>query len=116
MRTGSRSFQPRHWLAAVVVPVTAVAGRGSDDPEAVPAPNQSVFVEGDFDDVPVFRAAAPVQPPSTKDGTTTATYETDTARGDTVMAWYEQNLPTLGWENVDSVVQSSPGVWRGDSV
>ncbi len=116
MRTTSRSLRRRRWLAAVAVPCVALVGCGNDDPAAVPTPDQSIFVEGDFDDVPVFRAATPVQPPSTKDGATTGTYETDTASADTVLQWYEQNLPALGWENVDAVVESSPGVWRGDWV
>jgi hypothetical protein len=113
MSIDSTPFRRTKRLAAAAA-LAAMTACSADSNAEVPSPDQSVFVEGDFDQVPVFRAATPVQPVSTKDGTTTGSYETDTASAATVIDWYEQNLPPLGWKIVDPVVESNPGTWRGD--
>lgn len=103
-------------LGLALIGCTGDDSNVASEPDAIPSPAGTAFTTGGFDDVPVFRGATPIQGPSTEDGTVAATYETQTATAERALRFYEQNLPPLGWEEVDPVTESSPGVWRGDWV
>ena len=105
-------------MSAGILVVALLAGCGDDDasgdPAAQPAPANSQFTEGEFDEIPLFRGASPIQKPTTMDGTTTGSFTTDRGSPETAIRFYEENLPELGWSVVDPVVETSNGVWRGD--
>ena len=100
--------------ALLLMAVVSCNDDSSDDLNAQPAPNQTVFTNGEFDEIPVFRGATLVHGPSTKEGTTTASFETEQGASETALRFYEENLPALGWSVADPVVETSRGVWRGD--
>jgi hypothetical protein len=92
-------------------------GGGRDHgPAAQPATNGTAFTQGDFDEIPVFRGATPIQRPVTKNGSTAASYETKTAEPDRVLAFYQDQLPALGWDVVVPVAEQGQDVWQGSWV
>jgi hypothetical protein len=107
--------------AAAVIATGALAlGACSDDgpsaSEALPTPGPASFGEGAFDDVPVFRGASALQAPTVTDGVVAASYETDTARPETVLRFYAEELPGLGWEATNAPSPTGNQGWRGDWV
>ena len=102
------------FAAAGLLTVASVGCGDTEDPAAQPAPDGTAFVEGDFSEIPIFRAATPLQEPSTDEGVTTASYATETASARRVIDYYAENLPALGWQVVDPPVRSATGVWRAD--
>lgn len=104
-------------VACAAVAALAVGACGDDDGNgAVPAPNGTSFGQGDFDDVPVFRGATPLQDPTRQDGTVTGSYQLTTGTPEEALEFYADQLPGLGWRMVEEPTETSPGVWRGDWV
>lgn len=101
---------------ALAVVASACGDDGPSSPAALPAPERSVFTQGEFDDIPVFRAATPVQGPTEKDGVITTSYETETAAPHTVISFYDRELPAFGWQPIEPVHDSGRRVWRGEWV
>ena len=109
---------PTRRIAALsVVLLVGCANDGpATDPNALPRPSETTFGQGDFDDIPIFRGATPIQGPSTQNGAVAASYETQAGSPETALRFYEDNLPELGWQVVDPVRETSEGVWRADWV
>lgn len=95
---------------------TADDSSGNQDQVAVPSPEVGEFTDGDFDNIPKFRGATPLQSPTKQNGAIAASYETITARPDAVLRFYEANLPELGWTVVDPIAEINPGSWHGEWV
>jgi hypothetical protein len=93
---------------------TACTDDGPGSPDALPVPDATSFGGGTFDDLPVFRGASTLQPQTETDGVVTASYETETARPETVLRFYEDQLPGRGWEVIEPPEATGAEAWRGD--
>lgn len=101
--------------AAVLAPLVLI-GCGDDDDgqDAQPSPFDSTFVEGSFDDVPLYGGASPIGPVSeTEEGVRTGSFAVNTAAPRTIIQFYDQQLPGLGWASVVPVQETSDDTWRG---
>ncbi|MGD9996503.1 MAG: hypothetical protein AB7L17_08860 [Ilumatobacteraceae bacterium] len=101
----------------VAAAAVSISGCGGDDsatgPDAQPATDGTAFTEGDFDNIPIFRGATEIQAPVEKEGNIAASYETKTADPDRVLAFYQDELPRLGWTVVVPVAEIGDNVWKG---
>lgn len=115
LRPRRRPFRQLAALCGLLLVGCADDGNASD-PNALPRPAESTFGEADFDDIPVFRGATPIQPASEEEGAVVASYETQAGSPEQALRFYEENLPDLGWQIADPVRETSEDVWRGDWV
>ena len=109
--TGARR---RGTVAGFSILVVLTGCGDGDAGDAQPATAGTAFVEGAFDELPAFRGATPIQRPTEQDGVTAASFETVTARPDTVMAFYREQLERLGWTEIEPPSEVGRDVWQGD--
>lgn len=107
--------KPRWWGAIGLSILIASTGCGDDDGrDAQPATAGTAFVDGAFDGLPMFRGATPIQRPTEVDGVVAGSFETITARPDTVMSFYRAQLAQAGWTEVEPPSEVGRDVWQGD--
>ena len=108
----------RAGLSAVLVVGVLAAGCGDDAeapdaPEAQPAPDVSVFAEGDFGEVPLYPRSDPAGTRSEKADVTARSYFARGATPEQVLSFYEDDLD--GWTQTEPVRQDNDayrGTWR----
>lgn len=100
---------------AVACGVSALVLTGcgdGDPPEAQPAPGVTRFVEGAFEDIPLFPRTEPVGARHEKNDTTARTYKARNATAEQVLRFYDERLP--GWHQVGPVEKVGATAYRGE--
>lgn len=101
-------------VAAAVVLAGAACG-DEENPDAIPAADGTAFTDGALEGVPLFRAATTIQQPNeARAGVIAASYETITARPDSVIDWYQERLAADGWDEVVAVHEEGRDIWQGE--
>lgn len=97
-------------VGALTLAVTVLAGCGGDDagtdPLAQPAPNDTTFAPGTFDEIPLVTGSDPVAPRSSGGAVTIQSFTVSGWTPERVIAFYAERLP--GWSPVDHV-EEQPG-------
>lgn len=112
----NRRLTPALLLASSLLAVAC----GDDDPsrpEAQPAPGASEFQEGNFDRLPRYPGADPVNDPAIRSDVTTQSFTVATATPEQVIGFYDRELDTAGWRTVQEpqqlgAEQTYRGIWR----
>lgn len=81
-------------LAAVVLVLLVAAGCGGDEqrPSTQPAPDETTFQRGDFEDLPRYPRSEPLGERTEKDGAVARSFEATGATPEAVVEWYRDNL------------------------
>lgn len=114
-RRRGRALGPLAAAACALVLAAGCGGGGASEPEAQPAPDVSVFAEGDFGEIPLHPRSDPIGPRSEKAGVTARSYVTRGATPEQVLRYYEGNLD--GWALVEPVRRDHDayrGTWERD--
>lgn len=102
-------------VAASGVFAAVLAGCGDGDrPEAQPAPDVTRFVEGSFEDVPLFPRSEPVSQRHEKNDTTAQSYKARNTTAEQVLRFYDERLP--GWQQLGPVEKVGATAYRGEWV
>jgi hypothetical protein len=106
-----------HWprrigvvFAAVVVLATAACGDDDARP-AQPAPRNTRFERGLFDEIPRYPRSDPLAPASEQKGVVVQSFGVQGTEPDTVLDWYADQLS--GWANVRRPEPFGRQAWRG---
>lgn len=95
-------------------------GGGTDVGETQPRPNVTTFEQGAFDDLPLHPRSDPIGAPADTGDSEARSYVTVGAEPRGVLAFYEAELPGLGWNAVGPVedlgTESFRGRWTRDDL
>jgi hypothetical protein len=134
-RHGRTVPRRRHFaaVAAAVLVVAIAPGCGSDAPGSgsgggaapgaavdgeVPTPRASFFTEGELDDIRLPGGASEISGKTEEDGAITQSFAVTEMTPPRIMGFFEDSLPSSGWETVEPVAPRGTdavfGAWARD--
>lgn len=98
------TFRASRTAAVAVTFALLLLGCGGDDTgqsdQAQPSTDATVFVDGEFGDIPLHPRSSPLQEPHRENDSVSQSFSVTGATPEQIVSFYERALQTRGWEKL----------------